>query len=69
MYLFPYNGNFEKNNNEMFSEKFCYCTIKGRKKIIKGIKSSLFYIEVIFSVANGVIPSQAIGLPIFPVPC
>ena len=53
----------------MFSEKFCYCTIKGRKKIIKGIKSSLFYLEVIFSVANGVIPSQAIGLPIFPVPC
>ena len=32
---FPYNGNFEKNYNEMFSEKFCYCTIKVREKIIK----------------------------------
>lgn len=32
---FPYNGNFEKNDNEMFSKRFCCCTIKFRKKIIK----------------------------------
>ena len=63
VFKFPYNGNFEKNDNEMFSEKFCCCTIKIRKKIIKGIKWSIFYLEVSLSVANGVIPSQAIGLP------
>ena len=66
VFKFPYNGNFEKNANEMFSEKFCCCTIKIRKKIIKGIKSSIFYLKVSLSVANGVIPSQAIGLPIPP---
>jgi hypothetical protein len=64
VFKFPYNGNFEKNDNEMFSEKFCCCTIKVRKKIIKGIKWSIFYLEVSVSVANGVIPSQAIGLTI-----
>lgn len=46
VFKFPYNGNFEKNDNEMFSEKFCCCTIKVRKKIIKGIKLSIFYLEV-----------------------
>ena len=66
VFKFPYNGNFEKNDNEMFSEKFCCCTIKIRKKIIKGIKWSIFYLEVSVSVANGVIPSQAIGLTIPP---
>ena len=66
VFKFPYNGNFEKNDNEMFSEKFCCCTIKIRKKIIKGIKWSIFYLEVSVSVANGVIPSQAIGLVIPP---
>jgi hypothetical protein len=40
------------------------CTIKVRKKIIEGIKWSIFYLEVSVSVANGVIPSQAIGLTI-----
>ena len=40
VFKFPYNGNFEKNDNEMFSEKFCCCTIKICKKIIKGIKWS-----------------------------
>ena len=66
VFKFPYNGNFEKNDNEMFSEKFCCCTIKVRKKIIKRIKWIIFYLEVSVSVANGVIPSQAIGLPILP---
>jgi len=66
VFKFPYNGNFEKNDNEMFSEKFCCCTIKIRKKIIKGMKWSIFYLEVSLSVANGVIPSQTIGLPIPP---
>nr|QUS63742.1 hypothetical protein [Haslea silbo] len=50
----------------MFSEKFCSCTIKVRKRVVKKIKWSIFYLEVSLSVANGVIPSQAIGLPVFP---
>jgi hypothetical protein len=66
VFKFPYNGNFEKNDNEMFSEKFRCCTIKIRKKIIKGIRWSIFYLEVSVSVVNGVIPSQAIGLLIPP---
>jgi hypothetical protein len=24
VFKFPYNGNFTNNDNEMFSEKFCY---------------------------------------------
>ena len=44
VFKFPYNGNFEKNDNEMFSEKFCCCTIKVRKKIKKGIEWSIFYL-------------------------
>ena len=66
MFKFPYNENFEKNDNEMFSEKFCCCTIKIRKKIIKGIKWSIFYLKVSVSVASEVIPSQVIGLIIPP---
>ena len=66
VFKFPYNRNFEKNDNEMFSEKFCCCIIKVSKKIIKGIKWSIFYLEVSVSVVNGVIPSQAIGLAIPP---
>jgi hypothetical protein len=65
-FKFPYNVNFEKNDNEMLSEKFCYCTIKVRKKIIKGIEWGIFYIGVSFNFATGIIPSQAIGLPILP---
>jgi hypothetical protein len=66
VFKFPYNGNFETNDNEMFSEKFCCYTIKFRKKVIKGIKWAIFYLEVSFTGANGVIPSQSIGLPIIP---
>lgn len=50
----------------MFSEKFCCCTIKIRKKVIRGIKWSIFYLDVSLSVSNGVIPSKAIGLSVFP---
>ena len=53
-------------SEEFLSEKICCSTIKVRKKIIKRIKWSIFYLEVSFSVANRVIPSQAIGLPISP---
>ena len=61
VFKFPLYGNFETNDNEMFSEKFCCYA----KKVIKGIKWAIFYVEVSFTLANGVIPSQAIGLPIF----
>lgn len=66
VYKFPYNGNFEKNDNDMFSEKFCCCTIKIHKKIIKKIKWSIFYLEVSLRLTNGVAPAQAIGLPLPP---
>ena len=66
VFKFPYNGNCEKNDNEMFSEKFCCCITKVRKRTLKGIEWSIFYLEVSLSVANGVIPSRAIGFPVFP---
>lgn len=34
-FKFPYNLNFEKNDNEMFSKKFCCCIVKVRKKKYK----------------------------------
>ena len=64
VFKFPYNGNFEKTYNEILSEKFCYSTIKARKKIIRKIKWTIFYLEFSLSITNGVIPFQAIGLPI-----
>ena len=45
----------------MLSEKFCCYTRKVRQKVIKGIKRSIFYLDVSLSVANGVIPSRAIS--------
>lgn len=65
VFKFPYNGNCENNDNEMFSEKFCCCTIKVRKKIKKGIEWSIFYLELSLSVANGVIASSSVVLPVF----
>ena len=64
VFKFPYNGNCENNDNEMFSEKFCCCTIKVRKKIKKGIERSIFYLELSLSVANGVIASPSVVLPV-----
>jgi hypothetical protein len=60
---YPYCGK-SVDSEKFLSEKICCSTIKFRKKIIKGIKWSIFYLEVSVSVANGVIPSQAIGLAI-----
>ena len=65
VFKYPYCGKLIESE-EFLSEKICCSTIKVRKKIIKGIKWSIFYLEVSVSVANGVIPSQAIGLPIPP---
>jgi hypothetical protein len=66
VFKFPWNGNFEPNYNEMFSEKFCCYTINVRKKVRKRIKWAIFYVQVGFPLANGVVPSQVIGLPILP---
>lgn len=66
VFKFPYNGNCENNNSEMFSEKFCCCTITVRTKIKKRIEWSIFYLELSLSVANGVIPSPSVVLPVFP---
>lgn len=63
---FRYNGNFENNDNEMFSEKFCCYRIEVRKKVTKKIKWAIFYGELTSTFINWVTPSQAIGLPIFP---
>lgn len=52
----------KKNENEMFSEKLCGCIIKVHKKFIKKIKVGILYLEISTSVANGIIPSSAIGL-------
>lgn len=58
-------------SKEFLSEKICSYTIKVRKKIIKKAKLIMISVDFIFryttaiaSVTNGVIPSQAIGLPI-----
>ena len=51
----------------MFSEKFCCCTIKVRKTIIKGITWSIFYLEVILNIVNVGVPTKTIGVfPVFP---
>ena len=65
VFKYPYCGKLIESE-EFLSEKICCSTIKVREKIIKGIKWSIFYLEVGVSVANEVIPSQAIGLPIPP---
>ena len=62
VFKFPYNGNCE--NNETFSEKFCYCTIKVHKKIKKGIEANITCLELILNVANGISTSRV--LPVFP---
>ena len=65
VFKYPYYGK-SVESEKFLSEKICCITTKICKKIIKGIKWSLFCLEVSVSVANGVTPSQAIGLPIIP---
>lgn len=67
---YPYCGT-RIESKEFLSEKICSSNIKVRKKIIKKAKLVMIYVDFIFrsttaiaSVTNGVIPSQAIGLPI-----
>ena len=58
---FPCNGNFNENDNEMLSQKFCCYIINTRKKIAKAAEWAVFYLDVTLTVANGVSPLQALG--------
>ena len=62
---YPYCGRTDETE-EYASEKICCYTIKIRKKIIKKAKWFIIYGEFVLRLINGVVPSQAIGLPISP---
>ena len=65
VYKYPYCGRPNKNEDYL-SEKICCYTIRTRKKIIKKAKWLIVYRDFILRLTNGVVPSQAIGLPISP---
>jgi hypothetical protein len=65
MYKYPCYGRLDDTRNYL-SEKVCPCTIKIRKKSVRKTKSVLVYVQLILSLGNGLIPTQAIGLPILP---
>lgn len=65
VYKYPYCGRPNKNEDYL-SEKTCCYTIRTRKKIIKKVKWLIVYGDFILRLTNGVVPSQAIGLPISP---
>ena len=65
VYKYPYCGRPNKNKDYL-SEKICCYTIRTRKKIIKKAKWLIVYEDFILRLTNGVVPSQAIGLPISP---
>jgi hypothetical protein len=60
---YPYCGKTIESK-EFLSEKICSATIRIRKKILKKAKQLGVYGNFILSLTNGVVPSQAIGLPI-----
>lgn len=53
-------------SQEFLSEKICCYTIKIRKKIVRKTKRVFVYGQLIFSLGNGLAPTQAISLPILP---
>jgi hypothetical protein len=62
---YPYCGK-SIESEEFLSEKICCYTIKIRKKIVRKTKRVFVYGQLIFSLGNGLAPTQAIGLPILP---
>ena len=62
---YPYCGTSE-DTEDYLSNKICSLTIKTRKNIIKKTKYFIFYGDCILRLTTGVVPSQAIGLPILP---
>jgi len=65
VYKYPYFGTLD-DTEDYLSNKICCYTIKTRKKIIKKAKWLIVYGDFILCLTNGVVPSQAIGLPISP---
>lgn len=63
IFKYPYSGKLIESE-EFLSEKICCYTIKIRKKIIKKAKWLVVYGDFGLRLTNGVVPSQAIGLPI-----
>lgn len=62
---YPYCGRTDETEDYL-SEKICCSTIRIRQKIIKKAKRLVVYGDLILRLTNGVVPSQAIGLPILP---
>ena len=65
VYKYPYCGRLD-DTEDYLSDKFCCCTIKICKKIVRKTKRVFVYVQLILSLGNGLAPTQAIGLPIFP---
>ena len=64
---YPYCGK-SVESEEFLSERICCYTIRVRKKVIRKVKRFVVYGDFIIRLTNGVVPSQAIGLPILPTP-
>ena len=62
---YPYCGRTDETEDYLSEKIWCY-TIRIRKKIIKKAKRLVAYGDLILRLTNGVVPSQAIGLPILP---
>jgi hypothetical protein len=60
---YPYSVGTDENK-DYCSEKFCRYTLRIGKKILKKAKRLGLYVELVLRLTNGVVPSQAIGLPI-----
>lgn len=65
VYKYPYCGKLDETEDYL-SDKVCRCTIKIRKKIVLKTKRVFIYAQLIFSLGNGLAPTQAIGLPFLP---
>ena len=62
---YPYCGRPDETEDYL-SEKICCYTIKIRKKIVRRTKRLFVYGQLIFCLGNGLVPAQAVGLPILP---
>ena len=63
---YPYCGK-SIDSEEFLSEKICCYTIQIRKKVVRKTKRVFVYGQLILSLGNGLVPIQAIGLPILPI--
>lgn len=62
---YPYSARlFETETEDYLSDKICRYTIKTRQKIVRQTKRLLVYGELIIALGNGLVPIQAVGLPI-----